>query len=383
VFHFGSFRNLQTIQANHTVVAGTKDSSTVSINTSVVILNQKQSRGVHMKRALMFLMIIVAFTFCGCDAEPSPQQNEPQGVAKVGGEEDFSLLGMVRKQDWTMGIADDVSSQQSEPEDLIPQVSEANKPASNAQSSIAKPVPPVEQQPIQRKIIRNGKLTLEIENPGEGQQKITAIVESHNGFVITSEFSQFSRAIDNQSVTIAVRVPAAQFNETLAEIHAVGTRIIFENITGQDVTEEFLDLQARMRTQKALEEQLLQIMKKTGNVSNALEVQRELTNVRTEIERITGRTQFLENQSALSTITILLQTPSAIVAASTSGVGDKFKRAFADGIRFALGIILFLIRALFALTPILVFIVYPIYFWRKRFSGRPITRTLPTTPASQ
>jgi hypothetical protein len=337
-----------------------------------------------MHRALMFLMIIVVFTFCGCDVESSPQQNEPQGVAKVGGEEDFSSLGMLRKMDWTMGIADDVSTKQPEPENLIPQVGQATEPASRVEPALASSAPPIEHQLVQRKIIRNGKLTLEIENPGDGQQKITAIIESHNGFVITSEFSQFSRAEANQSVTIAVRVPAAQFDETLAEIHSVGTRIIFENITGQDVTEEFLDLQARMRTQKALEERLLEIMKKTSNVSNALEVQRELTNVRTEIEKITGRIQFLENQAALSTITILLQTPSAIVAASTSGVADKFKRAFADGIRFALGIILFLIRTLFALAPIVVFIVYPIYLWRKRFSGRPIAaKPLSAPPASQ
>lgn len=335
-----------------------------------------------MKRMFTGLMIIAAFTFYGCDMEPAPQQNETQGVSAVGGEEDFSALGMLRKQDWTLGFADDIAVEQPEPKNLIPQVSETNKSASNNQPSATKPVPSIEQQPVQRKIIRNGKLTLEIENPGEGQQKIAAIVESHNGFVITSEFSQFSRADASQSVTIAVRIPAAQFDDTLTEIHAVGTRIIFENVTGQDVTEEFLDLQARMRTQKALEEKLLEIMKKTSNVSNALEVQRELTGVRTEIEKITGRIQFLDNQAALSTITILLQTPSAIIAASTSGVGDKFKRAFADGIRFALGIVLFLIRALFVLIPILILIVYPIHFWRKRFPGRPIaSKPLPTTPA--
>jgi hypothetical protein len=256
----------------------------------------------HMKKALLFLILILAFTFCACDAEPLPQQNEPKAIA---GEEDFSLFGMMRKPDYTLGFAGDTANQQPKPENLIPQVGEPDKSASAVNSSSVHPAPI--EQAIHRKIIRNGKLTLEIENPGEGQQKIAAIVEAHNGFVITSEFNQFSRAEANQSVTIAVRFPAAQFDETLAEIHALGMRIIFENISGQDVTEEFLDLQARMRTQKALEEQLLQIMKKTGSVSNALEVQRELTSVRTEIEKITGRIQFLENQAALSTITILLQ----------------------------------------------------------------------------
>ena len=76
------------------------------------------------------------------------------------------------------------------------------------------------------------------------------------------------------------------------------------------MTEEYIDLEARLRAQRALEAQFLEIMKTANKVSDALEVQRELANVRSEIERVEGRRRFLENQSSLSTIKVVLQTPA-------------------------------------------------------------------------
>jgi hypothetical protein len=214
-------------------------------------------------------------------------------------------------------------------------------------------------QAIERKIVRNGKLTIETDSPTAGQQKITAIVESLNGFVITSDFKQGS-ASSSEMVTITIRVPAPQFNEALEKIRKAGDRVLNENVTGQDVTEEFLDLEARIKTQKALEAQFLEIMKQAKKVSEALEVQTEISNVRTEIERMEGRKRFLENQSSLSTIVITLPSPAPIVSASTSGFSHNIKEAFGDGIDTAAAIILGLIRLIIVLIPIALFILLPL-----------------------
>jgi hypothetical protein len=214
-------------------------------------------------------------------------------------------------------------------------------------------------QAMERKIIRNGKLTIETDSPTAGQQKITSIVESLGGFVITSDFKQ-GNASSSETVTITVRVPASQFNEALEKIRKAGDQVLNENVTGQDVTEEFLDLEARIKTKKALEEQFLTIMKQAKNVSDALEVQTEISNVRTEIERMEGRKRFLENQSSLSTIIITLQTPAPIVTASTSGFGHSIKEAFGDGLDTAASIILGLIRLIIVLIPIALFILLPL-----------------------
>ncbi|MEJ7701891.1 MAG: DUF4349 domain-containing protein [Pyrinomonadaceae bacterium] len=143
---------------------------------------------------------------------------------------------------------------------------------------------------------------METNAPEEAQQKITAIAESKGGFVIeSSQSSSDAQATTRDTVTMTIRIPAAKFNETLDEIRKTSSRVIVETVKGQDVTEEFIDIEARLKTKKALEEQFLGIMKQSKSVEDALNVQRELADVRGEIEQIEGRKRFLENQSSLST----------------------------------------------------------------------------------
>jgi uncharacterized protein DUF4349 len=225
-----------------------------------------------------------------------------------------------------------------------------------------------ETEALSRKIIRNADLTLETESPTEGLRKITTAAESNGGFVVTSEFKQNPVAVGatpTQTVTVIARVPSAQFNSALEQIKAAGYRIIQEKISGQDVSEEYLDLEARLRTKKALEAQFLDIMKQAHKVQDALDVQSQLADVRTEIERLEGRRRFLENQSALSTITITLQMPQPIVAVTTTGFGATVKRTFGDAVDMAASIVLFVIQAVIVLAPIGIFFGIPAWLvWR-------------------
>lgn len=163
-------------------------------------------------------------------------------------------------------------------------------------------------------------------------------------------------------VNVIVRVPAQQFAATIDEICAIGGRILHQKISGQDVTEEYIDLEARIRTKRALEAQFLEIMKQARKVSDALEVQSQLAEVRTEIERLEGRRRFLENQSALSTINITLHTPAPVVAATTRGFFYEIKAAFGDGVDTAAEIILNIIRFVIVMIPIALFIIAPAWF---------------------
>jgi Domain of unknown function (DUF4349) len=216
-------------------------------------------------------------------------------------------------------------------------------------------------QAIERKIIRDANLTVEVTSPADNQRKITSIAESHQGFVVTSEATQRTtedKGKPEVTINLVVRVPAAQFNQVMEEIRAAASRVIQEKITGQDVTEEFIDLEARIKNQRALEAQFLEIMKRAGKVEDALEVQRELADVRTEIEKLEGRKRFLENQTSLSTINVTLQSPTQIVNAA--GFWYSIRSAFSDGVDVAAAIVLFLIRFVIALLPVLIFIVLPI-----------------------
>jgi hypothetical protein len=160
-------------------------------------------------------------------------------------------------------------------------------------------------------------------------------------------------------------VPATRFASALDQIRNAGERVIQERISGQDVSEEYLDVEARIRTQKALEAQFLEIMKQARKVEDALEVQRELADVRTGIESLEGRRRFLENQAALSTITTTLQMPQPIVTATTNGFGTSVKRTFGDAIDIAVSIVLFIIQAVIVLIPIAIFFGLPGWLvWR-------------------
>jgi len=169
----------------------------------------------------------------------------------------------------------------------------------------------------------------------------------------------------SQSVTVVARVPASQFASALDQIRNAGERLIQEKVSGQDVSEEYLDVEARLRNKKALEGQFLEIMKQARKVEDALDVQSQLADVRTEIERLEGRRRFLENQAALSTITTTLQMPQPIIAATTSGFGATIKRTFGDAVDTAASIVLFVIQAVIVLVPIAIFFGLPGWLvWR-------------------
>jgi len=218
----------------------------------------------------------------------------------------------------------------------------------------------------ERIIIRDAELSIETPAPAEGQRKLASIAEANGGFVVTSEAQQRGAAGGNvETVNMQLRVPAARFEAALDEIRAVGERVRSEKIIGKDVTEEFIDLEARLRTQRALETQFLEIMKQASKVSDALEVNRQLAEVRNEIEQVEGRRRFLENQASLSTIKVTLQTPAPLVGSDTSGFFHSLKEAFGDGIDVAVWIILTAVRVGIALIPIAVLVALPLYLlWR-------------------
>ncbi|MBO0860316.1 MAG: DUF4349 domain-containing protein [Chloracidobacterium sp.] len=220
-------------------------------------------------------------------------------------------------------------------------------------------------QGVERKVIQNAEMTIETDSPNEGQRKIAAIADKHNGFVVISESKQneaVSQTVASTVVNVVVRVPARQFEAAIAEIRGVGGRILHEKTSGQDVTEEYIDLEARIRTKRALEAQFLEIMKQAHKISDALEVQTQLADVRAEIERLEGRRRFIENQSALSTINITLHTPTPVVAAVTRGFLYDLKAAFGDGVGVGTEIFLGIIRFVIVLIPVTLFILAPAWF---------------------
>ncbi len=235
----------------------------------------------------------------------------------------------------------------------------------------------VDTAPSDRKIIRNADLSLESASPEETQRRITSIAEANGGFVVESQqTSSDVKSGKRDIVTMSVRVPSQKFGDTLAQIRAVSEKIIFETVKGDDVTEEFIDIEARLKAKKALEQQFVEIMKKAYSIDDALNVQSQLAEVRGEIEKIEGRKRFLENQSSLSTIKIKLQTPEVVFsAASSQGFGDRLSQSFGIGLEFAMNFVLGIVTILVAIAPFAIFVGLPLvlivrYFWKKHGRSR-------------
>ncbi len=228
----------------------------------------------------------------------------------------------------------------------------------------------IDTAPTDRKIVRNADLSLEAESPEESQKSIASIAESKGGFVVESQQSISDKTGTTRDVvTMTVRVPAAKFAETVDEIRKTASRVIVETIKGDDVTEVFIDVEARLRAQKALEQQFMEIMKRANSVEDALNVQRQLGEVRSEIEKIEGRKRFLENQSSLSTIKIRIQTKAAF-AASSSGFFYRLGESFSTGLDFALSFVLGLVTFAVSILPFILFIGVPAFFLIRYFVRR-------------
>jgi hypothetical protein len=215
---------------------------------------------------------------------------------------------------------------------------------------------------VERKIIRNAEITMEVGSTTDTQHKVTSIAEANGGFVVTSEAKQRENVDPAQrtlDIKLVVRVPSTQFGVTFDEIKKLASNMPQENVSGQDVTEEFIDLEARIKTQKALELQFLEIMRQANKVADALEVQRQIADVRTDIEKLEGRKRFLENRASLSTITVNIQTPKPAIAVTVPGFGQNLRDAVSDSIGIASELVLFFMRFVILMIPILIFIVLP------------------------
>ena len=223
-----------------------------------------------------------------------------------------------------------------------------------------------------RKIIRNADITMEVDSTTDAQHQVTTIAESHGGFVVTSEAKQrenidpSKRTVD---IKLVARIPADRFGVALDQIKKLAGNLPEATVNGQDVTEDFIDLEARIKTQKALEFQFLEIMKQADSVEEALTVQRQIAEVRTDIEKLEGRKRFLENRSSLSTITVNIQAPK-VITVNPTGVGHSVRDAVSDSLELATGMFVFFVRTVIVMMPILIFVGLPAvlvlrYAWRR------------------
>lgn len=157
---------------------------------------------------------------------------------------------------------------------------------------------------VDQKIIKTGALRLTVESVSAALGRAADVAKARGGFVQHSSSSERGDGKHEGSVTI--RVPSAQFEAAVADLKGMALVVNHESSSGQDVTEQYTDLQAQLRNAQAQEEEYLRIMKKAENVEDILRVQERLGMVRGQIESLQGRLKYLENMTSYSTVSVSL-----------------------------------------------------------------------------
>jgi hypothetical protein len=183
---------------------------------------------------------------------------------------------------------------------------------------------PEEFQYKKQLIIMTAEVVLDVISFQKTYDEIMKLVQKYEGFIADS--SEYLDEEGRKSGTIVVRVPQKNFYNLLSLVEKLGY-CRSKNIKGEDITEEYIDLEMRVRNLKKEEEQLLNIMEKANKVKDILEVAKELSRVRGEIEQITGRIKYLENRVKFSTITVQIKEKIIQKIPSLWNIGDTFKNA--------------------------------------------------------
>jgi len=155
-----------------------------------------------------------------------------------------------------------------------------------------------------RMVIRSAYLSLVVDDVSASMTRISSLATSFGGYVVSSNLGEQQNRL---YASISFRVNADRFNETLQALRDLAADVRSESTSGQDVTEEYVDLDATLRNLEASETQLLELMTLAGTVEDILKVQQRLVDTRREIEQIKGRMQYLEQSAALSYIEVSLE----------------------------------------------------------------------------
>jgi predicted component of type VI protein secretion system len=216
-------------------------------------------------------------------------------------------------------------------------------------------VPKIQEQ----KIVKESFLRFETQDLDKTYKNILTYTQQNKGYVQTDESGKGYRELNRRLI---VRIPTENFQKTLDAISKDVTFFDTKRISAKDVTEEFIDIEARLKAKKALEERYTQLLNKANSVKEILEVERELSKIREEIEAKQGRLKYLSNKVAYSTLTVEFYKQTAETGITVS-YGTKMLNALKSGFN---GISLFFL-GLLHIWPFLIVLIIAFIIIRKKF----------------
>ena len=245
--------------------------------------------------------------------------------------------------DYARGGADQVMAEEAM--NLV-----ATAPSAAQQASPSRP----------RMLIRTGRATIEVEAIDGAVESVRTIAERMGGFLASVAIS--GGRDQTRMATLALRVPADRFDETLAALDSLG-EVESVHVDSEDVGETFADLEIRVANARRLEQRLLDLLStRTGDLEDVLAVERELARVRQEIESMDAQMRSIRDRVQLSTLSVTLHEPEPLF--SSGGGENVLVRSIRQAGRNFVGFVAGFIASLGVILPLAVLLLAAFWAWR-------------------
>jgi len=154
---------------------------------------------------------------------------------------------------------------------------------------------------IEHLIVRNASLSLVVPDTQAALDEINSLVDELEGYIVQSNVYQYQEGLQ---ASVTFRIPADSLERALTRVRDLATEVRNENVSGEDMTEEYVDLQSRLRHLQATEQRLLEFLEEAEDTEAALAVYDQLRQVQGEMEQVKGRMQYLEQSAAMATVSV-------------------------------------------------------------------------------
>lgn len=313
-----------------------------------------------MKKSIVLMVLLSMLLLTGCASREASV--EPQAAPGGGA-------------DWMAGVAEVPSPSLSE--------EAGSKNTDNAD----------------RLVVRTAQMRVSVADPAIAVTEVSKLAESYGGFVVSSTIYESSRTetLVYQGSYITIRVPSAKLDEVMGKIRAFAadpkSGVLSESVTGEDVTSEYVDSQSRLTNLEAAEAQLLELLDKAPDLQYTMDVFRELTSVREQIEVIKGRMKYLKESADLSAITVEFVAEASLKPIEIGGwkpqgtARDALQALINAGQTVVDGLIWFGIYCLPFLIPVAVVVYFIVKSIKRRKNERKAKQMMEssqeTPPAQQ
>jgi uncharacterized lipoprotein YehR (DUF1307 family) len=222
---------------------------------------------------------------------------------------------------------------------------------------------------VERVVLKNADLSIVVPDPAASMDKITRMAEQMGGYVVSSSLSKYTTdtGLEVPVAYITIRVPADQLTKALDEIKGQTEKpdsdVLSENISGQDVTAEYTDLQSRVTNLELAEKQLQQILSTTTKTEDWLQVFNQLTQTRSDIEVLKGQIKYYDESARFSSVSVNLQAQEAVKPITVGkwepkGIARDAIQVLVSALKVVVNIVIYLGLLI---IPLLIVIIGPIW----------------------